>query len=263
MAISFPYKRSNFAVLLKINGQKQLDCAGVMIGPRLALTAGHCVAGASRISARIGNETIGIDNWLVNPSWSAGLPANGWDAQISSSNGDRYIDLAVLLLAREPTNAQTLEISNASSAKGALTTYGYARGTMLEPLYKIDAASASFLQRLSPRGPFKLYASGGSAWCQGDSGGPVTRFENGEEKLVGIVGLGIGAIEHEEASALAMRWGGLGRVPKCGSYSYVQDVHMHAAWIAQASATLTHDVPFTASTREAEEPRERVIRDRD
>jgi secreted trypsin-like serine protease len=242
---------SSFTVLLKIGGQKQLDCSGVMIGQRLVLTAGHCLAGASRVSARIGNETINVENWLVNPSWSAGLPADGWDARISAQNGDRYIDLAVLFLSRPPAHAQAIELTDSGSPQGALTTYGYARSAMLEPLYKIDASGASLLARLSPRGPFKLYASGGSAWCQGDSGGPVTRYENGSEKLVGIVGLGLGAIEHEPSSALAMRWGGAERIPKCGAYSYVQDVHMHADWIAQASAALIGDVPFTASTAKA------------
>ena len=242
---------SSFTVLLKISGQKQLDCSGVMIGPRLVLTAGHCLSGATRVNARIGADSIGVDTWLVNPSWSAGLPANGWDARISAQNGDRYIDLAVLLLSREPNHAQSIELTGGSSPQGALTTYGYARGAMLDPLYKIDASSASLLQRLSPRGPFKLYASGGSAWCQGDSGGPVTRVENGSEKLVGIVGLGLGAIEHEPSSALSARWGGAERIPKCGAYSYVQDVHMHAAWIAKASASLSGDVPFTASTKQS------------
>jgi hypothetical protein len=241
--------RASFTVLLKISGSKQLDCSGVMIGPRLVLTAGHCLSGASRISARVGSEFIGVENWLVNPSWSAGLPANGWDARISAQNGDHYIDLAVLLLSHAPANAQTIELSENAVPQGALTTYGYARSAMLEPLYKIDMSAASLLQRLSPRGPFKLYASGGSAWCQGDSGGPVTRTENGSEKLVGIVGLGLGAIEHEASSALAARWGGAERIPKCGTYSYVQDVHMHASWITQASAALTNDMPFTASTK--------------
>lgn len=241
--------RASFTVLLKISGSKQLDCSGVMIAPRLVLTAGHCLSGATRVSARIGSELIGVENWLVNPSWSAGLPADGWDARINTQNGDRYIDLAVLLLSRAPGNAQTIELSESASPQGALTTYGYARSAMLEPLYKIDMSGASLLQRLSPRGPFKLYASGGSAWCQGDSGGPVTRTENGSEKLVGIVGLGLGAIEHEPSSALAARWGGPERIPKCGAYSYVQDVHMHAGWITQASAALTNDMPFTASTK--------------
>jgi secreted trypsin-like serine protease len=254
---------SSFTVLLKISGQKQLDCSGVMIGPRLVLTAGHCLSGASRVSARIGSETIDIENWLVNPSWSAGLPADGWDARISAQNGDRYIDLAVLLLAHAPSHAQSLELTASATPQGSLTTYGYARDAMLSPLYKIDASNASLLSRLSPRGPFKLYASGGSAWCQGDSGGPVTRFENGSEKLVGIVGLGLGAIEHEPSSALSMRWGGPERIPKCGAYSYVQDVHMHADWIAQASASLSGDVPFTASTNKRHAQADTIFSDED
>jgi hypothetical protein len=245
--------KNSFVVLLKISGKKQLDCSGVMIGRRLVLTAGHCLAGASRVSARIGSESIGVENWLVNPSWNAGLPVNGWDAQISPANGDRYIDLAVLLLSRAPRGGRPLALTENAAPSQSLTTYGYARSLMLDPLYKIDESDVKFVQRLSPRGPFKLYASGGSAWCQGDSGGPVTRMENGEERLVGIVGLGLGAIAHEPSSALATRWGGANRVPKCGVYSYVQDVRMHAAWIAKASASLAGDVPFTASLGKAQQ----------
>ncbi len=240
---------SGFTVLLKISGARRLDCSGAMIGPRLVLTAGHCLLGARGVNARIGNESVEVENWIVNPQWSAGLPVNGWDARINAGNGDRYVDLAVLLLARAPSNGQAISLADSSTGKqSALTTYGYARGSMLEPLYKIDMSDASLMQRLSPRGPFKLYAAGGSAWCQGDSGGPVTRTEGSEEKLVGIVGLGLGAIAHDPASAVAMRWGGASRIPKCGSYAYAQDVRLHADWIAQASSALTNDAPATAST---------------
>jgi hypothetical protein len=239
---------SSFTVLLRISGKKQLDCSGVMIAPRLVLTAGHCLLGASRVSVRIGSETIGAENWLVNPSWSAGLPAEGWDSHIDSSNSDNYVDLALLLLSHAPEHGRPILIADDMAPQSSLKTYGYARSMMLEPLYKIDVSSASLLQRLSPRGPFKLYASGGSAWCQGDSGGPITRSSADGEKLVGIVGLGLGAIEHEPTSALAMRWGGPERVPKCGAYAYVQDVQLHADWIMQASRALIGDVPFTSST---------------
>ncbi|MES2905941.1 MAG: trypsin-like serine protease [Pseudomonadota bacterium] len=244
---------SSFTTLIKIGGQKQLDCSGVLIAPRLVLTAGHCMHGARSVSVHIGGENIAVENWLVNPSWSAGLPANGWDARINASNSDNYIDLAVLLLQKAPQNAHAIDLtgSGAPAEQSALKTYGYARGRMLEPLYKVDSTSASYVRRLSPTGPFKFFASGGSAWCQGDSGGPVTRYENGSEKLVGIVGLGLGAIAHDPNSAVAMRWGGTDRVPKCGSYSYVQDVHLHAGWIAEASASLTGDVPYTSSVKSA------------
>src|SRR6202023_2822905 len=92
-ALSAGRAASSFTVLLKISGKKQLECSGVMIAPRLVLTAGHCLADASRVSVRIGSETIGAENWLVNPSWSAGLPSEGWDAHIDASNSDYYVDL--------------------------------------------------------------------------------------------------------------------------------------------------------------------------
>lgn len=252
-------------MLLKISGKKQLDCSGVLIAPRLVLTAGHCLYGARKVTARIGSEEIAAENWLVNPSWSAGLPARDWDSRIDASNGDTYVDLAVLLLQRESKNARPIKLTQEPSLSDgdALTTYGYARGKMLEPLYAIDMSNASFVRRLSAHGPFKFYASGGSAWCQGDSGGPVTRYEDGSEKLVGIVGLGLGAIDHDPSSAIALRWGGAARVPKCGAYAYVQDVRLHSDWIARATASLTDDTPITSSltasrSTASEDARERM-----
>ncbi len=246
---------SSFTVLLKISGEKQLDCSGVLIAPRLVLTAGHCLHGARSVKVmaqtRSGIQMINADDWSVHPSWNAGLSVNGWDAQINSGNGDRYIDLAVLRLEAEPASAQPIDLGSVEGA-GSLKTYGYARTALLEPLHSIDSSSADYVQRLSPRGPLKVYASGGSAWCQGDSGGPVTSRGNGSEKLIGIVGLGLGAIDYDETSALSMRWGGKQRVPKCGSYAYVQDVALHADWILRTSASLQRSEDLTASIRSNE-----------
>ena len=244
---------SSFTVLLKISGDKQLDCSGVLIAPRLVLTAGHCLHGARSVKVmaqtRSGIQMINAEDWSVHPSWNAGLSVNGWDAQINSGNGDRYIDLAVLKLSDEPASAQPIALGSVDGAS-ALKTYGYARSALLEPLHSIDSSAANYVQRLSPRGPLKVYASGGSAWCQGDSGGPVTARGEGREKLIGIVGLGLGAIDYDETSALSMRWGGKQRVPKCGAYAYVQDVALHADWIARTSMALERgSEDLTASIR--------------
>lgn len=250
-------RQASFTALLAIKGDKQLDCTGVLIAPRLVLTAGHCLHNARAVSVTFPkgarSETISAEDWIVHPSWNAGLPVNGWDARINAGNGDNYIDLAVLRLRDAPAGARPIDFAMAgASAHDSLRTYGYARSALLEPLHRIDASSATYLHRLSSNGPLKVYASGGAAWCQGDSGGPVTNNEGGRETLVGIVGLGLGAIDYDPASALSMRWGGTGRVPKCGAYAYVQDISLHSSWISQAGARLSDEEAITASLPEEE-----------
>ncbi len=174
-------------------------CTGVLIAPNVALTAGHCIGGISRIM--VGS------NDLNNEGES--IPVM---REIEYPSSFRNYDIGVLVLADDATTVEPRTIASGCVRDqwiedgaevvivgyGALNTDGTGQTNILQEAYTTitdhDCAPATdgCNSSVSPDG--ELTAGGmGIDSCFGDSGGPLYLVTPRGEFLVGIVSRGVQA----------------------------------------------------------------------
>lgn len=154
-------------------------CSGIVLSPRVILTAAHCVAGGTDI--RVHWKDGGAEPILLPPASVTLHP--GYDGDAIAARR-RSIDMALLRMAAplpQRFTAATLYEGELPRAGSSLTLAGY--GVSREGEAQTTGTYRSVtLTAVEPYGPGKLLiwaqdakAAGkaGAGACQGDSGGPM------------------------------------------------------------------------------------------
>lgn len=157
-----PADHSKWAATLIFRSPKGDPCTATAVGPRVILSAGHCIPGGTEAYVLVGNSyaTIACER---HPSY----PAETADFTLCLVDGT---------LSYPPGGFETIDIDRTSPAKGeevALLGYGcYSReqrifGNLYQGLATVET--------LASEGGL-IQTRGGAAVCFGDSGGGAYRF---------------------------------------------------------------------------------------
>ena len=173
-----------------------VGCTGVLIAPKLVLTAGHCVGGISHV-------LLGSTDWYSDEG-------NFYVVERTVQYGDVYdgVDIALLILEEEATYAPRLIATDCirdehlvDGAEVAVVGYGNTQATgggstsrLHEGVtYIADAdCDEDYIDNMytgcNPRTPGGELAAGGNGVdaCFGDSGGPLYLLTDEGDFLVGI-----------------------------------------------------------------------------
>jgi hypothetical protein len=180
-----------------------LTCSAVMIGPKLALTAGHCVPGNDRNCLpglpcnAAGTNDVGV---------TRALDAGGNNAFIGTFNAVTYLhpqygggavnDLAIVYFQNwsdHPANSRPILLSNVTSGM-TLSAYGWGHaaveGNDTFGQLRRDRLDDSFIVDWVSGGGHNYFYDdddAGTNLCAGDSGGPAFRNTGlGRRKIGGI-----------------------------------------------------------------------------
>lgn len=161
-------------------------CSGILIAPKIIVTARHCVRNDSGID--------GSDYIFTNPG--ARIDGPGTPTKIS-----RVVisdeDLAFILLDAPLSGATYLRVANRETIEGLqdsapLTGHGYGAVFETQSPYSSIVRKYPLEWRKTGKDPklantYEL-TSGSATACRGDSGGPITAtLPNGEQSLVAVM----------------------------------------------------------------------------
>lgn len=165
-----------------------LRCSGVLVAPRVALTAAHCLSGdANRLDVVTGNAVCSL---------RPGARVRVLDARVLPG------DVAVLTLASVPTDARVTAPARAPAPGDQVVALGFGASTdqatacepRPAPVIERQQGCADALAEYGLDGDPRRYWCGtatsqGRSTCLGDSGGPVL---DADGQLVGLVIAGQG-----------------------------------------------------------------------
>ena len=196
-------------MVLARQGGRQSVCSGVALGPRLVLTAAHCLAGAADTLVAVRNDgrtaPIPVAAVARHPGYDPGGPAKR----------RRSIDLGLVETAQPlPAAFRFVEIATASPQAGepvAVVGFGLRRegGPPSDGHARVAALAVA-----EPLSNLTLWAAdpqrAGLGACHGDSGGPMFSADGRLVAVVawtnGLQGRGCGAITQGPLVAPARAW---------------------------------------------------------
>lgn len=165
-------------------------CTGVFVGPRIVLTAAHCISDAeaqhsAELSADGKKYTFRSQKIIIHPGY---VKTRKWP------------DLAVIVLEPEPSERQAiirpvplLKIANAPESSFEILSTGYGKTSAATPA---DGRLRVVALRVAMYEPgldyFRVGFPEGKGFCQGDSGGPALVASSGG---IGLLGLAISTEE--------------------------------------------------------------------
>lgn len=161
-------------------------CTGVLIAPRVVLTAAFCVdpdgggASPTAVDVFVGNDIGGAGTWIAATEWTA-HPSFDGDADVGN--------LALVLLeeraAPAPVPLRTSALG-AAQIGAAVRVVGFgATGAVASGTEGVKRAIADSVRELASA--LVYVGESGRTACFGDSGAPVLMMDGETEQVVGLV----------------------------------------------------------------------------
>lgn len=180
------------------DGNDHGACSGVLIAPRLVLSAGHCAVTPEGRRRRIRRVRIGVARGTVQNVRVERVVAH---PDFDAAHPERGNDLALLHL-REDARATPIPFVTTAEDEASRHVRVLGFGMTSPRPQRNPRLHAAALEHLSPfhcfSGPVARMAetrgcaaSPQSGVCPGDSGGPILAQVDGTTKLLGIVSLAI------------------------------------------------------------------------
>lgn len=163
-------------------GPPQLLCTGTLVGPRVVLTAAHCLKRypPAGIDAVFGESLQGarhpIESGAIHPHYDPETFAN---------------DLAVLVLERDaPPGIRPARISSEPARLEETTKLWWIGFGAASPMTRSVGARRTGTATVLESRPDRVSYSGEPMTCQGDSGGPLFACIGGRQEIVGVTSWG-------------------------------------------------------------------------
>ncbi len=223
---------------VKIESSRGELCSGVVIQPRIILTAAHCVLGGGSFAVSALDDGLrrrDLRVGRVRPHESF-LPGRTPSTQPG-------VDLALILLADSlPAGIEPVSLGGALGAGDVVTIAGFGLGQegrrqtarTLRRTSLMAAGSYTSSNSVVVAVDAELLGQAvGAGACKGDSGGPIMRGASGSSELVGIVSWSSGPANQR-----------VRRV--CGGFTAITPVADHREWITATAAALSAGLPAAA-----------------
>jgi V8-like Glu-specific endopeptidase len=175
---------SDYAAVGLLVRNDKLWCTATLIGPELALSAGHCFEGKSETPASLfiefnqGAIRTQVTDVIVHPQYSE------WFGRVTQ-------DFALLKLASRP-GLTPVKLASQAPVKGETVTfvgYGYTDSLAKDSFDGTKRMGTNQVGTVEAKKLFfpKPKDESTSQVCRGDSGGPVFATRQGELELIGVV----------------------------------------------------------------------------
>jgi hypothetical protein len=210
---------------MAMGGDFASSCSGVLLGPRHALTAAHCLDKilAARVTGydqKLGKSSVAAGAWQMHPEWGK--------TKVKSGPERHKHDLGIVVLAKELAGPYAkIDASERSNLKNAVYVgIGRSEGNADDDKIRYATDIDTFRLKYKPDGGTWI-SRGAAILCSGDSGGPLFAGDGG---LLGIAA----AVAFEEKQK-----------QDCGAGKrvYHADVRESIVWIVCSFAKAGYPLP--------------------